>query len=257
METTATCASSFGLGGRAAGGPGRNRSVAERHRRPGVSAGSVGLNGLHRSEDGLQIGWKRRFDVDPRSRDRVVEREPGRVQELAAQAGLRRRRRPGRRRRAGRSPPGARGSGASGPSPGCTRRSAWAASSSTTSKCVTASFGESVSSERRVGSRRSRPIGASIRPLRERGRPRTSARYSRSSPRRFTSARRPSYASSLFETTISPDVSRSRRWTIPGRSGSPPARPGIPCASVPVAWPAPGCTTSPAGLSTTARCSSS
>ena len=52
--------------------------------------------------------------------------------------------------------------------------------------------GESVSSERRVGSRRSRPIGASMRPRRERGRPRTSARYSRSSAWRRTSPWRPS-----------------------------------------------------------------
>jgi hypothetical protein len=44
-----------------------------------------------------------------------------------------------------------------------------------TSKCVTASRGVSVSSEWRVGSRRSRPIGASMRPVQERGRPRTSA----------------------------------------------------------------------------------
>ena len=45
-----------------------------------------------------------------------------------------------------------------------------------TSKCVIASRGVSVSSEKRVGSSRSRPIGASILPLREAGRPRTSAR---------------------------------------------------------------------------------
>ena len=44
-----------------------------------------------------------------------------------------------------------------------------------TSKCVTASRGDSLSSEIRVGSSRSRPIGASIRPLREAGRPRTRA----------------------------------------------------------------------------------
>ena len=46
-----------------------------------------------------------------------------------------------------------------------TSRSACSASVSRTSKCVTASRGSSVSSERRVGSRRSRPIGASMRPL--------------------------------------------------------------------------------------------
>ena len=47
---------------------------------------------------------------------------------------------------------------------------------STTSNRVTASRGSSVSSDLASGSRRSRPIGASIRPVRERGRPRTSAR---------------------------------------------------------------------------------
>ena len=55
-------------------------------------------------------------------------------------------------------------------------------------------------------------------------------------------------------------MSRSSRWTMPGRSGSSP--PSASCASrpwtsVPVRWPAPGWTTTPAGLSTTRRCSSS
>src|SRR5512132_1504937 len=67
-----------------------------------------------------------------------------------------------------------------------------------------------------------------------------------------------SCASSERATTSSPDVSRSSRWTIPGRSSAPPAvRPASPWTSVPVAWPAPGCTTTPAGLSTTNRWSSS
>ncbi len=60
--------------------------------------------------------------------------------------------------------------------------------------------------------------------------------------------------------TRSPDVSRSRRWTMPGRSGSsPPRAPRVRscAASVPAPLPAPGCTVSPAGLSTTTRCSSS
>ena len=57
-----------------------------------------------------------------------------------------------------------------------TSSSARAPSSSCTSNHVTASRGVSVSSERRVRSRRSRPIGASIRPVRDRGAPRTSAR---------------------------------------------------------------------------------
>src|ERR671924_1680841 len=59
--------------------------------------------------------------------------------------------------------------------------------------------------------------------------------------------------------TSSPDVSRSSRWTIPGRSSSPPAAPWArtPWTSVPVAWPGDGWTTTPAGLSTTRRWSSS
>ena len=91
-----------------------------------------------------------------------------------------------------------------------------------TSKFVTASRGVSVSSEIRVGSRRSRPIGASMRPRLERGRPRTRARYSRTSFRRPRSPCRRRCASSERATTRSPDVSRSRRWTIPGRSASSP-----------------------------------
>ena len=67
-------------------------------------------------------------------------------------------------------------------------------------------------------------------------------------------------ASSERATTSSPEVSRSSRWTIPGRSGSsPPAapRPRSCAASVPVDVPAPAWTVMPAGLSTTTRCSSS
>ena len=51
-----------------------------------------------------------------------------------------------------------------------------------------ASRGVSVSSEWRCASLRSRPIGASIVPLRERGRPTTSARYSLVSARTRTSS---------------------------------------------------------------------
>ena len=46
---------------------------------------------------------------------------------------------------------------------------------------------------------------------------------------------------------------------FPARHGSPPSAPAPPsaCASVPVRWPRAGWTTTPAGLSTTSRCSSS
>ena len=118
-----------------------------------------------------------------------------------------------------------------------------AAAARSTSKCVTASRGVSVSSERRVGSRRSRPIGASIRPARERGRPRTSARYSRSSSRapheRLQRARTPRRAR---------DDQQARRVAVepvddarPVRS-SPPATPraSSPCTSVPLVVPGAG-----------------
>ena len=67
-------------------------------------------------------------------------------------------------------------------------------------------------------------------------------------------------ASGERATTSRPEVSRSSRWTIPGRSGSSPPSTSCasrPCTSVPCACPGAGWTTSPAGLSTTSRCSSS
>ena len=62
-------------------------------------------------------------------------------------------------------------------------------------------------------------------------------------------------------TTSRPEVPRSRRWTSPGRSGSPTSassgnRASSPCTSVEPEWPAPGCTTRPAGLSITMMSSS-
>ena len=63
----------------------------------------------------------------------------------------------------------------------------------------------------------------------------------------------------MRETTSSPEVSRSSRCTIPERPAGPPATPrrSSACASVPDSCPRAGCTTTPAGLSTTSRCSSS
>ena len=54
-----------------------------------------------------------------------------------------------------------------------------AAAPRSSSKCVTAARGSSVSVDMRVRTRRSRPSGASIVPVRAGGRPSTSARYSR------------------------------------------------------------------------------
>ena len=74
----------------------------------------------------------------------------------------------------------------------------------------------------RLRSPRSRPIGASMVPLGASGRPSTSARYSR-----LARAADHSWSARCdrldFATTSSPDVSRSRRWTMPARRG--PLRP--------------------------------
>ena len=112
----------------------------------------------------------------------------------------------------------------------------------------------------RVRTRRSRPSGASIVPRRAAGRPSTSARYSRSSSRRASCALSAAWTASDRATTSSPDVSRSSRCTMPGaRRGPrrPPRGPASACASVPWRCPRAGWTTTPAGLSTTSRCSSS
>ena len=68
-------------------------------------------------------------------------------------------------------------------------------------------------------------------------------------------------ARSVLATTMTPDVPRSSRCTMPGRSAPPtPLRPPTWCSnaftSVPVACPAAGCTTMPDGLSITATSSS-
>ena len=129
-----------------------------------------------------QVGRQVARQLHAAAVDRVGEREARRVQELAAEADLaagdavER----GRRSRGGRSRPGGRGSGACGPS-----RASGAAGSSpraarASSKCVTAGRSARPPTAMRPTSLRSRPIGASIVPRREGGRPRTSATYSRS-----------------------------------------------------------------------------
>ena len=131
---------------------------------------------------------------------------------------------------------------------------------STTLKLVTASRGLFVSSEIRVGSLRSRPIAASIRPRFDRGRPRTSARYSRTSSRRLSRALEPA-----VRLVGAGDDEEPRRVPVEAVDDSRPlrllstrhARPRRPWTSVPRVWPAEGWTTMPAGLSTTSRCSSS
>ena len=88
-------------------------------------------------------------------------------------------------------------------------------SSRSIAKCVRASRGSSESIDISTRSRRSRPIGASIVPLRAGGVPTTSARYSRRSVRSAISALSARCAGSLLATTSSPEVSRSSRWTMP------------------------------------------
>ena len=93
----------------------------------------------------------------------------------------------------------------------------------------------------RVRTRRSRPSGASIVPVRAGGRPSTSARYSRFDLARLERA--PAARRGLRRRArrrAARCVSRSRRWTMPGR----PDRRRRPRRRAPherpVAWPAPG-----------------
>ena len=119
-----------------------------------------------------------------------------------------------------------------------TRSSVVAGSASSSAKCVTAPRGWSVSVLTRVRWRRSRPRGASIVPVRAGGRPSTSARYSRTSARRASASRSARWVASSRATTSSPEVSLSRRCTIPARPASPPAaRPASAWLSVPSRCP--------------------
>ena len=76
-----------------------------------------------------------------------------------------------------------------------------------------------------------RPIAAATVPAARSGAPQTSARYSRLSeplrPWSANSAARPWWAASFLATTSRPDVSLSRRWTIPGRLTPPIARQAV------------------------------
>jgi hypothetical protein len=132
-------------------------------------------------------------------------------------------------------------------------------SCSTTRKWVTAARPWSVRVDTTVRRTRSRPIGASIVPLSAVGRPSTRARYSRVIRCSRIIRRRALCISSDFATTSNPEVSRSSRCTIPARSGSgpPAARPASAAARVGPRWPGAGWITTPGGLSTTSRQSSS
>ncbi len=103
-----------------------------------------------------------------------------------------------------------------------------------------------------------RPIGASMVVARARS-PCTTARYSRVTVRACNCRTRSVCASSVLATTMRPLVSLSSRCTMPARGSA--ASAGAWCSSafssVPSQLPLPGCTTSPAGLSSTRIAASS
>ena len=158
-------------------------------------------------------------DVDGRAGDRVGEGEPRGVQELALEPEAARAcRTRDRRRPGGRSPAGGRGSGACARSPAARAAASSRGSARSISKCVTAARGSSVSvrhpgahapvaAERRVDRAACAPAGG---PRRARG---TRASISRALQR---VAAAPRWTASSRATTSSPEVSRSRRCTIPG-----------------------------------------
>ena len=176
---------------------------------------------------GVQRGSKIRrqlgYELQRPRRRRVDEGEPVSVEELALQAvpagaavgGI-------AERGDGRLPRSERGSGGCGRSLGVPPGSVSAVSSSSTVKWVRASRDAAPETAIRWRCREARPIGASIVPVREPIRPAASARYMRSTSRRWTAACSAAWVSSSRATTSRPLVSLSRRWTMPGRSGSSP-----------------------------------
>ena len=236
---------------------------ASHHRRGGFGRAAppfISRPGLGPRQRGRQILGQRGAHVDVLAGHGMREGQPRGVQELASQAVL-----AGRavlRVAAHRVLDGGQVDpdlvGATGVQDHPQQRRARGACRSI-SKCVRASRGSSVSIDMSTRSWRWRPIGASIVPVRAGGRPSTSARYSRCSRCAASSALSARCTSSDLATTSSPEVSRSSRCTIPARYGSSPpaARPASAWARVPVRCPRAGCTTRPAGLSTTSRWSSS
>src|SRR6266545_876757 len=147
------------------------------------------------------------------------------------------------------------------PVPSRTRsRSAWA-KRATSAACVTA-WRPPCATVMRFRSLGLRAIGASMSTGLLRRCPHTSAAYTRVTVRRSIAPASRRCARSLFATTSRPEVSRSSRCTMPGRPSVDPLDSSVPrptstFTSESFQWPGPGCTTSPAGLSSTARCSSS
>ena len=201
---------------------------------------------------------ERRVDIDALAGERMREGESRGVQELTPERADPARRRRDRRRPAGRSRARWTRIWWVRPVSSVTESSAFPPMRSTSSKWVIASRGVSVSSENRVGSSRSRPIGASIRPVRDAGtaaderectcaRARVAGRGRRGARAPPRSARRPSGPTCRGRAGERSRAARAPRRRRCRRAAS---------TSVPLARPAPGWTTRPAGLSTTARCSS-
>ncbi len=140
-----------------------------------------------------------------------------------------------------------------------TRSSVVSGSTRSISKCVTASRGSSVSVEMTV---RCAAVAAQRRV------DRAAATRRATLDQREVLARDGAALQSGLERTMdvlaARDDEKPRRVAIESMNDaralgpSPPAtRPASACTSVPVEWPRAGCTTTPAGLSTTSRCSSS
>ena len=176
---------------------------------------------------------ERRFELHRLARDRVREREPGRVQELPLEPEAPRRRRRGRRRRAGRSPRGGRGSGACGRSRGG-RAAARGSARSSLDLEVRHRVARRVRVERlpgRLARGRARSAPRSCRAASAVARGRARGTRARAAWRRTSRAagRTPPPSG---RRRAGRTCRRSSRWTMPGRSGSSPPvcpQPRAPC----------------------------
>ena len=209
-----------------------------------------------RSSAALQV--RRQLGVEARAPRRVTgcaNAEARRVQELALEAVA-----PGAavlgvaRRPDGRSRRSGRGSGACGPFRAGRGRACRPDSCSITSKCVRASRSPAPRTARRVRRRRSRPSGRVDRARARVERPLDQRQVLAASTSRALIWREPGRGEPPRSraTTISPEVSLSRRCTIPGaRSRRRPARLAEPVDQGRPLCEGAGWTTRPAGLSTT------
>ena len=192
--------------------------------RQGSGEGLVRTSGPEAFERFVQFGGQGRPELERLAGHRVLEREPVGVEERAIEVDRRRaaRRRRRRRRPGGRSPRGARGSGGCGRSRGGSRAGAHVGFGERARVPRTRCAAPCPSlRDRHAGAPRGRPAdrrvdrrraALEVRPTRAR---RSAARRVRST----SCSTRPSYAGCERATTSSPLVSRSRRCTMPGRSG--------------------------------------